>query len=340
MNEKLEAAKLLHLNKDDSYPLALGRLIFEWLPWNIRQLVIANPEGENNPDTAVLSKEDAILYLGTTLSTIIPYSAIENGLNDIKYDVSGDAQNAYEAICIQSIFDAVKNAKTRLIGEAETPEEVEVVTKTLSDMLAKDQVPNVLNTIATVIANELKKGKAELEKIEDSDNKVIGAGTEDADAAKVPFNPGFEAGANGLDFSGEDEEETVEPTEDKGEDLETTDVDADIAGEEGEIYSEAFRMANNDVLSGSLVYFIKRAISLNAYASLKDSPELADDVNYKARIILSTAGILTLGFALIHLGIMDKKEYAKKVGEHLVPDGKMEEAGEMNEISGNTYNWD
>lgn len=343
MNEKLEAAKLLHLNKDDSYPLALGKLILAWMPWNLRRMVVFDEsEDAENGDTNVFTEEQAIMYLGSTLSTILPYEDIERGLRKIGREVEAEAQSAYEAVCIESIFETVKNARVKLIGEAETPEEVEVVSKTLSDMLAKDQVPNVLNTIASVIASELKKGKEQLEKIEDSDNKVTDAGNADPEADKVPFNPGFEAGANGLGFSSEedDDEPKQEPEEGGDEGLTTTEVTADIAGDEGEIYSEAFRVAHADILSGNLIYFIKRAISLNAYDTLKADPSKADDPEYKARIILSTAGIITLGYAVIYLGIMTKEEYAKKVGLQLVPDEKMPEAGEMNGTVSNAYNWD
>ena len=345
MNDKLEAAKLLHLNKDDSYPLALGKLILDWMPWNLKSLILVEEDNDresNDPvPTRVFTREDAMLYLGSILSSIIPYEDITQGLSDIKYDVSAEVQTAYEAVCIESIFETVKNARVKLIGEADTPEEVEVVSKSLSDMLAKDEVPNILNTIASVIATELKKSKTQLEKIEDSDNKVIDAGTSDPDKDKVPFNPGFEAGANGLDFTGEEPEEPE--TTDNGDGdttLPTTEVNADISGEEGEIYSEAFRQANNDALSGNLVYFVKRAISLNTYQALKNNPELAEDPTYQARIILSTGGILTLGYALIYLGIMTKDAYAKKVAIHLVPEDKMEQAGEMNEAVDNAFGWE
>lgn len=326
MSIELENARMIFSRKDIAYPTMVGRLCLDFIPYNIRKGLV-----KTDDSNYIFTEEEAILYLGSLLTNIFPEDEMRDGINDIKYGVRTSIETAYSMLTIESVLECVKAKNSKLIAEAESVTDVEMTSVKLAEVLAKDSLPNVLSTITSLVSKELKKSKETLEKIESDNDKVISAANpEDNDG--VPFDNGFEAGANGLPFSG-DGDVTEEPSvSEENNDDGFTPIDEDIAGEEGEIYSESFRAAYADVLSGDLTYYIKRAVSIHAYDQLKDNPTALEDETFIAKIKLSTVGIIAFGFALIHLGLTNKKDYADRVRRVLLKDEDMERVGELNEI--------
>ena len=281
----------------------------------------------------IVNDVDALSILQGVLPNIIGEEELKNLIENAYKDKDLDLQELYDLMTFEELKDVVKEENVTLIAEADTEEEVKDTTKDLTDILNKDAVPNILKVIANTVQKEVKKSNEELEKIEADEVSLINTskGEEGEDDINGAFNDNPDEG-NGTDGDGENQ--TSDNTNDDGdsntnddsvsgengtkdnskENKENDDApneseeESPIAGEDGELYSEAVRVKHHAELYKNLVYRVKNSVSKYVYSSLQGGEE----VNEKTEKALAIAayGIITFGYLLDFLNVMTITEYA------------------------------
>lgn len=312
----------------ESYSVFLATTIWKAIPQNIKDKLTKDKDGN-----VVVNDVDALSMLQGVLPNIIGEEELKNLIENAYKDKDLDLQELYDLMTFEELKDVVKEENVTLIAEADTEEEVKDTTKDLTDILNKDAVPNILKVIANTVQKEVKKSNEELEKIEADEVSLINTskGEEGEDDINGAFNDNPDEG-DGTDGDGENQ--TSDNTNDGGDSNpddnsvsgengtednskenkkndgapNESEKESPIAGEDGELYSEAVRVKHHAELYKNLVYRVKNSVSKYVYSSLQGGEE----VNEKTEKALAIAayGIITFGYLLDFLNVMTITEYA------------------------------
>lgn len=313
MDEQLENAKSIAYNNFTSFNVVLSDIVMKLIPEETKAKLKIGTEIEENSFRTLL---------GNVIGSIITREEFEAGVAKNLEKVNIDHEKLYALLTINESFDSTTEAAYRLIAEAETPESAKDVMIQVTDILKKENIPNIVDSIASIITKEVKKSNAELDDIETKETE-LNINTDNSGTALTddplnivddtlieddePESKEGEGNASDPDASHIQTDDVPDSTDPEEED--DTENKA-IQGEEGELYSEAVRYKYAECLNTNIVYRLRNAVSKYYYNIAKDNPE--GDKQVENTTIAIAHALVILGIFLSQYGIMEPEVFAAK----------------------------
>ena len=311
------AREIAYNATEDTYGITLSTLIYRFIPESVKSKLFTDELVEG--DTRI-TKEMILPQLADLIERIIPRDEFMKRIQDEVNDGDLELEEIFRLLTLEGVVEASEDTRVNLIAEAETQEEIDNNVKDLTDMLGKDKIPNIIQTIADTVAKEIKKSNKELKDIEESevnlvlttsDSSIIdgnddpyniaGGVTDDSDTdpstTEDDSNDGNQDDSENAGSKNQDEteEESQEPTPEA------------IAGENGEMYSEEFQLKYAEELNSNIVYRVKNTVS-KAFYKLTEDEHFTENPYFSTQMLaLSYCSILFI-LMLDELDIMDKDE--------------------------------
>lgn len=339
MNEQEQLAnarEIAYDNANDTYGITLAALVYRFMPENVKSKLFTEILEEG--DTRI-TPDMYIPYLSHLIETIIPKDEFIKRVTSKVEDGMIELEDAFRLLTMESIVETAEEKRVTLIAEAESKEEVENNIKDLTDLLDKENIPNIIKSIADTVSKEIQQSNKELKDIEEDEVKLvlttsdnptingepsvsddpynIAGGVDLTDDSDNPENDNQTTDNDGNEGNTEDDDnESQKNSEEESGEEEDDDVPESIAGEDGEIYSEAFQRKYQEVLDNNLVYKIKNSVS-KMFFRMNSDGEAKDNPIFQTQVIALAYGIIVLGFMFKMLDIMDTGELVSKFDEIL-----------------------
>lgn len=307
MDEQLENAKNIAYKNFTSFNVVLSDIIMKLIPEETKaKLGIGTEVDESSFRT----------LLGDIIGNIITREEFEAGVAKNLEKVDIDHEKIYALLTINESFNSTTEAAYRLIAEADTPESAKDVMVQVTDILKKDNIPNIVDSIASIITKEVKKSNAELDDIETKETELnINTDNSGTSLTDDPLNivddtaveGGDDGDASDPNASSVQTDDVPDSTDPEEED--DTENKA-IQGEEGELYSEAVRCKYAECLNTNIVYRLRNAVSKYYYNIAKNNPE--GDKQVENTTIAIAHALVILGIFLSQYGLMEPEVFAAK----------------------------
>lgn len=332
--ENIQNARLIEYGKcDKSYGTCMADLAIKFMPPQVFNKFAVDSE---EADDAKLTRCELLSALADIIPNVVPKEYLQSKISELTGEYQMDLEEAYRLLTVESLIETSEEVRVNLIAEADTQEKVQNNIKDLGDILKKDNIPNIIQTIAKTVSKEIQKSNQEMNDIETKETELVLSTTPEGegDGGEQPIDP-----FNILDDGGVPEpddsnntqdnpenngdantsdNQTQDDTNSEGEpEEETSEIPEEISGDEGELYSEAIRNKYAEALNSNIVYRIKNAVSKSFYKMSQEG-----EVNPKmTNLILGVAyGLIVFGYMLVSMRIITPEEYSSKVEVALAGD--------------------
>lgn len=332
--ENIQNARLIEYGKNDkSYGICMADLAIKFMPPQVFDKFAVEDGVE---DATKLTRSELLGALADIIPKVVSKDELQRKISELTAEYQLDLEDAYKLLTVESLIETTEEVRVNLIAEADTQEKVQNNIKDLGDILKKDNIPNIIQTIAKTVSKEIQKSNQEMNDIETKETELVLSTTPEGegDGGEQPIDPFNILDDGGVPEPDDNNSNQANPEDNgdgdntstqvqdnpdnKGEsEEETSEIPEEISGEDGELYSEAVRSKYAESLNSNIVYRIKNAVSKSFYQMSQEG-----EVNPKmANLILGVAyGLIVFGYTLVSMRIVTPEEYSSQVEVALVGD--------------------